>query len=75
MDLDRISMGRTVLGLGTSVSSWTAGVVGAPDYKPLTHLRDTVEAVRHIISQSHGVIEPFDGVYYKADFKELQPMV
>lgn len=74
MDLDRISMGRTILGLGTSVSSWTEGVFGAPPYKPLTHLQDTVAAVRHIISQAHGTIEPFDGVYYKADFKELQPM-
>lgn len=75
MDLDHISMGRAVLGLGTSISSWTTGVFGAPEYKPLTHLRDTVGAVRHIIAsagQEH--IEPYDGVYYKADFKELQPM-
>lgn len=74
MDLDRISMGRAILGLGTSVSSWTEGVFGAPEYKPLTHLRDTVEAVRHIIGQASGKIEPFEGVYYKADFEELQPM-
>ena len=75
MDLDRISMGRTILGLGTSVSSWTTGVFGTPDYKPLTHLRDTVDAVRHIISQAgRDQIEPYEGAYFKADFKELQPM-
>ncbi len=74
MDLDHISMGRTILGLGTSVSAWTEGVFGAPHYKPLTHLRDTVGAIRHIISQADGTIEPYDGVYFKADFKELQPM-
>lgn len=74
IDLDHINGGRTILGLGTSISSWTTGVFGAPAYKPLTHLRDTIAAIRHIISQSGGPIEPYDGVYYKADFKELQPV-
>lgn len=75
MDLDNISMGRTTLGLGTSVSSWTTGIFGAPEMKPLTHLRDTVGAVRHIISQAgQDHLEPYDGVYYKANFEDLQPM-
>ena len=75
MDLDKISMGRTILGLGTSVSSWTTDVFGTPDYKPITHLRDTVGAIRHILSQAgQDQIEPYDGVYFKAGFKELQPM-
>lgn len=75
MDLDHISQGRTILGLGTSVSSWTEGVFGAPEMKPLTHLRDTVGAVRHIIAQAgRDQLEPYDGVYYKADFADLQPM-
>ncbi|MBE9540544.1 MAG: LLM class flavin-dependent oxidoreductase [Proteobacteria bacterium] len=75
MDLDHISMGRAVLGLGTSVSSWTTGVFGAPEHKPLTHLRDTIGAVRHVISQAgRDQIEPYDGVYFKADFLDLQPM-
>lgn len=75
MDLDKISNGRTILGLGTSISSWTRDVFGAPDYKPLTHLRDTVGAIRHIIPQAgQDQISPYDGVYYKGDFTELQPM-
>lgn len=75
MDLDHISMGRVILGLGTSVSSWTHGVFGAPEMKPLTHLRDTVGGIRHVISQAgRDQLEPYDGVYYKADFLDLQPM-
>ena len=73
IDLDRISGGRFVLGLGTSVLSWTQGVFGAPAYKPITHLRETVAAVRHIVAGSHKGLTPFEGTYYRADFRELQP--
>jgi len=74
IDLDRISGGRFVLGLGTSVHAWTSGVFGAPRYKPVTHLRETIAAVRHIVRGAHRGLEPFEGRYYKADFRELQPM-
>ncbi|RMF22707.1 MAG: LLM class flavin-dependent oxidoreductase, partial [Deltaproteobacteria bacterium] len=73
IDLDRISGGRFILGLGTSVHAWTCGVYGAPRYKPVTHLRETIEAVRYIIRGAHEGLEPFEGEYYRADFKELQP--
>ncbi len=73
IDLDRISGGRVVLGLGTSVHAWTCGVFGAPKYKPVTHLRETIKAVRHIIRGAHEGLEPFEGEYFRADFKELQP--
>ena len=75
IDLDRISGGRFVLGLGTSVLSWTQGVFGAPAYKPITHLRETVAAVRHIVAGAHKGLTPFEGTYYRADFRELQPTV
>jgi probable F420-dependent oxidoreductase len=73
VDMDRISGGRFTLGLGASVLSWTQGVYGAPVHKPLAHLRETVAAVRHIVKGAHKGLEPFEGEYYKADFKELSP--
>jgi probable F420-dependent oxidoreductase len=73
LDLDRISGGRFVLGLGTSVHAWTCGVFGAPRVKPVTHLRETIGAVRHIVAGAHRGLAPFEGEYYRADFRELQP--
>ena len=73
IDLDRISNGRFILGLGTSVHAWTKGVFGTPKYKPVSHLRETVAAVRHIIKGAHTGLAPFEGEYYQADFRELQP--
>lgn len=73
MDMDRITDGRFVLGLGTAIKSATVGMYGTPDYKLLTHLRDTVAAVRHIIAGAHKGLQPYDGVYYKADYQEMIP--
>jgi len=73
IDMDRISGGRFTLGLGASVLAWSHGVYGAPVHKPLTHLRETVKAVRHIVKGAHTGLEPFEGEYYRADFKELSP--
>lgn len=73
LDMDRLSGGRFTLGLGASVQSWTRGVFGAPEHRPLQHLRETVAAVRHIIRGAHRGLEPFEGHYYRADFAELQP--
>ncbi len=71
LDMDRLSGGRFILGLGSSVSAWTTGVFGAPPIKPLTHLRETVAAVRHIIANAHTHLEPFSGEYFSADFAEI----
>jgi alkanesulfonate monooxygenase SsuD/methylene tetrahydromethanopterin reductase-like flavin-dependent oxidoreductase (luciferase family) len=73
IDLDRISGGRFVLGLGTSVLSWTQGIFGVPGTKPVSQLRETVAAIRHIVGGAHRGLEPFEGEYYRANFKELQP--
>ncbi len=73
IDMDRISSGRFVLGLGASVLAWSRGVFGAPEHKPLRHLRETIAAIRHIVSGAHQGLEPFEGEYYRADFKELSP--
>jgi len=73
IDMDRISNGRFILGLGTSVSAWTQGVFGAPENRPVPFLRETVTAIRHIVAGAHKGLEPFEGEYFNADFKELQP--
>ncbi len=74
IDMDRISEGRFVLGLGASVQAWTCGLFGAPPHKPIAHLRETVAAVRHIIGGAHKEegLEPFDGQYYQGDYSTLQ---
>src|SRR5271154_6692809 len=71
MDLDRVSQGRFILGLGTGVLSVNMGSYGLPEYKLVAHLRDTVSAVRHIVSGAHKGLQPYSGAYFKADFKEV----
>jgi probable F420-dependent oxidoreductase len=73
IDMDRISQGRFILGLGSSVLAITRGCFGAPEHKPITHLRETVAAVRHIIRGAHRGLSPFEGRWYRADFAALQP--
>ncbi|MBW2314110.1 MAG: LLM class flavin-dependent oxidoreductase [Deltaproteobacteria bacterium] len=75
IDMDRISEGRFVLGLGASVQAWTRDLFGAPEHKPLAHLRETVAAVRHIVRGAHNQegLAPFDGQYYQGDYSTLQP--
>ena len=73
MDVDRISEGRFILGLGSSAPAWTRDIFGTQEYKPIAHLRDTVSAVRHIVAGAHKGLEPYEGTYYRASFKELKP--
>jgi probable F420-dependent oxidoreductase len=74
MDLDRISGGRFVLGLGSSVRSWSEGFFGMPYGKPLEHMREVVDVVRLLFQKAHtGELTAFNGAYHKLDFSELQP--
>ncbi len=74
LDLDRMSNGRFILGLGASIKSWVDGIFGMPYDKPVAQLREAIEAIRLIIAQAHtGRLERFDGHYYRMDFRELQP--
>jgi alkanesulfonate monooxygenase SsuD/methylene tetrahydromethanopterin reductase-like flavin-dependent oxidoreductase (luciferase family) len=73
IDLDRISEGRFTLGLGTSASIWTTGIYGGPEIKPISHLRDTVAAIRHIEAGAHLGLAPYEGSYFKADFASMMP--
>lgn len=75
LDLDRISGGRFVLGLGTSTKWVTRELFGASDYPPLEHLRETVAVVRHIVRGAHRGLEPFRGKWFRSEFPgfPLQP--
>lgn len=68
LDLDRLSGGRMVLGLGTSVRSFNEQMHGVVYGKPVEHLREVVETVRAIIESGHqGNLGRIDATYYKLD--------
>ncbi len=71
IELDRISGGRFVLGLGSSIPSAIEGMYGMPKVKPLGHLRETVDVVRYVIANGHKGLDPYEGTYFKADFAEM----
>jgi probable F420-dependent oxidoreductase len=74
MDLDRVSGGRLVLGLGTSTKAWVEGLFGVPGFgKPVEHLRETIGLIREIILKSHtGELERFQGTYHAHDWTTFQ---
>jgi probable F420-dependent oxidoreductase len=68
LDLDRISGGRAVLGLGTSVRMFNERMHGVVYGKPVEHLREVVETVRAIIERGHqGKLGPIEGTYQRLD--------
>jgi alkanesulfonate monooxygenase SsuD/methylene tetrahydromethanopterin reductase-like flavin-dependent oxidoreductase (luciferase family) len=71
MDVDRISGGRFVLGLGSSIPTCVEGSYGMPPAKPLGQMRETVDAVRYIIANGHKGLDPYEGKYFKADFRDM----
>jgi alkanesulfonate monooxygenase SsuD/methylene tetrahydromethanopterin reductase-like flavin-dependent oxidoreductase (luciferase family) len=79
LELDLISGGRLVLGLGPTLRFLNEDWHGVPYGKPIPHLRETVEAVRLMIRQGHtGALGKWEGEYYKlnlAGFKTLTPPV
>lgn len=79
MDLDLISDGRAVLGLGSSAASLTEGAFGSVYGKPLTHMREVIGLVRTIVEKGHtGELGVLEGQYHKLDlshFRTLAPPV
>lgn len=75
MDLDRLSNGRFVLGLGPSVRQWSEGYFGMPYGKPVEHLREVIGMVREIVARSHtGTLERLEGQYHSLDFAGFTPL-
>src|ERR1700710_715454 len=50
MDLDLLSGGRAILGLGSSAQSLTEGAFGMPYGKPLRHMREVIGLIRQIVA-------------------------
>jgi alkanesulfonate monooxygenase SsuD/methylene tetrahydromethanopterin reductase-like flavin-dependent oxidoreductase (luciferase family) len=71
MELDTISQGRFILGLGTSLHSAIVGIYGEPKRKLLTHLREVVKVVRYVNANAHKGMEPLHGEYFNADWTEM----
>lgn len=77
LEIDRLSGGRMVLGLGTSLREWNERAYGVVYGKPVGHLREIVTTVRAIIEKGHtGELGEIDGAYHKLDlrgFKTKKP--
>lgn len=71
MELDTISQGRFVLGLGTSLHSAICGIYGEPKRKLLSHLREVVKVVRYVNANAHKGMEPVHGEYFNAEWTEM----
>jgi probable F420-dependent oxidoreductase len=68
IDLDLISVGRFILGLGTSTREFNERFHGVPYGKPVAHLREVARDVREIVAKCHsGGIGVLEGEYHKMD--------
>jgi alkanesulfonate monooxygenase SsuD/methylene tetrahydromethanopterin reductase-like flavin-dependent oxidoreductase (luciferase family) len=73
MDLDRLSDGRFILGLGASYREWHENWFGLPGWgSPVDRLRETIEVIRLIIAESHtGRLDRFEGRYHHHDWSRF----
>ena len=66
LDLDEISNGRLILGLGSGAKRTNEMWHGIPHGKPVTRIREYIEAVRLITGSVHtGNPVEYNGEYYK----------
>jgi probable F420-dependent oxidoreductase len=73
IDLDHISDGRVVLGLGSSAESQIEGSFGMPYGKPLKHMREVVAQVRAVIENGHnGELQKLEGEYHTLDLSHFR---
>lgn len=61
LDLDELSAGRFVLGLGTGTRRMRTDWLGAPAERPARRLRETVEAIRAVWSAADGGAIEYEG--------------
>ncbi|MFN8545362.1 MAG: LLM class flavin-dependent oxidoreductase [Candidatus Binatia bacterium] len=75
LDLDLISGGRCVLGIGPTVRWWNEAWHGVTYGKPIAHLREAVAVIRMIIRRGHtGTLGKWEGEYYRLDLDRFQPL-
>jgi alkanesulfonate monooxygenase SsuD/methylene tetrahydromethanopterin reductase-like flavin-dependent oxidoreductase (luciferase family) len=74
MDIDRLSGGRFVLGLGPSAREMVEGFHGVAGYdRPLARLREAIDVIRLVIAKSHtGELDRFDGEFHHHDWSMFQ---
>lgn len=74
MDIDRLSGGRFILGVGPSAREMVEGFHGVLGYdRPLSRLREAIEVIRLLIAQSHtGDLTGFPGEFYRHDWTKYQ---
>jgi probable F420-dependent oxidoreductase len=73
IDLDYISDGRAVLGLGSSAQSQIEGSFGMTYGKPLAHMREVVAQVRAVIAKGHsGELQRLEGEYTTLDLSHFR---
>ena len=74
LDLDHLSKGRFILGLGTGPKHWTNGYFGMPYDKPVSRLREVVQILRHVEDGARsGEMRPWEGQFYQLQFDAYQP--
>jgi probable F420-dependent oxidoreductase len=69
LDLDEMSGGRFVLGLGTGTRRMRTHWLGAPAERPATRLRETVEAVREVWRSAQAGAVRYDGELVQLDVR------
>jgi probable F420-dependent oxidoreductase len=73
LDLDELSGGRFILGLGAGVRRLNEDWHNRPYGKPAPHLREVVDAIRRFVHDAHrGVEIEFAGMYEKAVVRNYQ---
>ncbi|MFQ3316582.1 MAG: putative F420-dependent oxidoreductase [Candidatus Poriferisodalaceae bacterium] len=76
IELDELSEGRFVLGLGTAPQIWNEKFYGERFSPPIGRMRELIQIVRQVneaaITQS-TTIAPFDGEHYSLSFESLVP--
>lgn len=74
LDLDHLSHGRFVLGLGTGPMHFTKGYYGMPYDRPVSRLREVVQILRHVEDGARaGAMKPWRGECYQLDFHAYAP--
>ncbi|WP_375197265.1 LLM class flavin-dependent oxidoreductase [Sphingobium sp.] len=73
IDLDLISNGRMVLGLGSSAQSQIEGSFGSAYGKPLAHMREIVGMIRAVVARGHtGELTELAGDYHRLDLSHFR---